>query len=134
MTGGARTPATDGLFEAREGAETAAESERVMFHSTVAKILYLTKKARPDLLLTASYLATRVSKCTKDDLAKLLRLVSYLRETRERGLLFRPGEKGFTVSAYIDAAFGVHYDLKSHTGSCVVIGDVGAEHCRSSKQ
>lgn len=134
MTGGARTPATDGLFEAREGAEIAAESERVMFHSTVAKILYLAKKSRPDLLLTVSYLATRVSKCTKDDLAKLLRLVRYLRETRERGLLFRPGEKGITVSTYIDAAYGVHHDLKSHTGSCVVIGDIGAVHCRSSKQ
>jgi Reverse transcriptase (RNA-dependent DNA polymerase) len=116
MMGGARTPATDGLFEAREGAETAAESERVMFHSTVAKILYLAKKAQPDLLLAVSYLATRVSKCTKDDLAKLLRLVRYLRETTERGLLFGPGEKGITVSTYIDAAYGVHHDLKSHTG------------------
>jgi hypothetical protein len=51
--------------------ELATESERVMFHGTVAKILYLAKKAQPDLLLTVSYLATRVSKCTKDDLAKL---------------------------------------------------------------
>jgi hypothetical protein len=38
------------------------------------------------------------------------------------------------VSAYIDASFGVHHDRKSHTGSCAVIGDVGAVHCRSSKQ
>jgi hypothetical protein len=38
------------------------------------------------------------------------------------------------VSVYINAAFGVHQDLKSHTGSCVVIGDVGAVNCRSSKQ
>jgi hypothetical protein len=27
-----------------------------------------------------------------------------------------------------------HKDGKSHTGSCVVIGDVGAVHCRSTKQ
>jgi hypothetical protein len=38
------------------------------------------------------------------------------------------------VSVYINAAYGIHHDLKSHTGSCVVIGDVGAVHCRSSKQ
>ena len=28
----------------------------------------------------------------------------------------------------------MHVDGKSHTGSCVVIGDVGAVHCRSAKQ
>ena len=35
---------------------------------------------------------------------------------------------------FIDAAYGVHADGKSHTGSCIVIGDVGAVHCKSSKQ
>lgn len=34
----------------------------------------------------------------------------------------------------IDAAYGVHEDGKSHTGSCVVIGDIGAVHCKSTKQ
>ena len=48
--------------------------------------------------------------------------------------MLRPGEEGITVKAYIDAAYGVHADLKSHTGSCVVIGEIGAVHCRSSKQ
>ena len=35
---------------------------------------------------------------------------------------------------FIDAAYGVHADGKSHTGSCVVIGDFGAVHCKSSKK
>ena len=38
------------------------------------------------------------------------------------------------VRLYVDAAYGVHGDGKSHTGSCVVIGDVGAVHCKSCKQ
>jgi hypothetical protein len=38
------------------------------------------------------------------------------------------------VRLYVDASYGVHRDGKSHTGSCVVIGDVGAVHCRSVKQ
>ena len=33
----------------------------------------------------------------------------------------------------MDASYG-DTDGRSHTGSCVVIGDVGAVHCRSSKQ
>ena len=63
-----------------------------------------------------------------------MRVVRYLRETRERGLILRPGSKGIFVRVFIDAAYGVHWDHKSHTGSCLVIGDVGAVHCRSSKQ
>jgi hypothetical protein len=38
------------------------------------------------------------------------------------------------VRLFVDASYGVHKDGKSHTGSCVVIGDVGAVHCRSSKE
>jgi hypothetical protein len=64
MTGSLRTPATEGLIEARKRAELATESERVIFHederyfatdTSVAKILYLAKKARPDLLLTVCH-------------------------------------------------------------------------------
>ena len=35
---------------------------------------------------------------------------------------------------FVDASYGVHVDGKSHTGCCVVIGDIGAVHCRSAKQ
>ena len=54
--------------------------------------------------------------------------------TKERGIVFSPGETGIVVSVLIDAAYGVHPDGKSHTGSCVVVGDVGAVHCKSVKQ
>jgi hypothetical protein len=35
---------------------------------------------------------------------------------------------------FVDASYGVHRDAKSHTGSCVAIGDFGAVHYRSAKQ
>jgi hypothetical protein len=38
------------------------------------------------------------------------------------------------VRLYIDASYGVHADGKSHTGSCIVVGDTGAVHCKSGKQ
>jgi hypothetical protein len=38
------------------------------------------------------------------------------------------------VRLFVDASYGVHKDGKSHTGSCVVLGEVGAVHCTSSKQ
>ena len=132
--GTARTPATDGLFETREGAEPVAEAARVWFHKTVAMILYLAKRTKPGCLTAVSYLATKVNKCTVDDVYKLQRLMRYIGATREKGMVLMPGAAGITVKLFVDASYGVHHDGKSHTGSCIVIGDLGAVHCRSSKQ
>lgn len=133
-TGGARTPATDNLFVVQDSAERATEDQRKEFHKMVAKLLYLVKKARPDCLTAAAFLTTRVSRCDVDDLEKLKRVMKYVNATKERGLVLRAGGKGIVVRVLIDAAYGVHVDGRSHSGSCVVIGDVGAVHCRSTKQ
>ena len=118
----------------REDTELASESVRQWFHKIVAMLLYLSKRARPDCLTAVSYLATRGTKCDTDDVGKLVRLVRYIRGTREMGVVLRPGEIGVQVRLYVDASYGVHTDGRSHTGSCVVIGDVGSVHCRSTKQ
>jgi hypothetical protein len=131
---GARTPATEGLFEVRLDALTVSDGLRIMFHRHVAKMLYLAKRARPDCQTAVAFLATRVTKCTVDDLAKLDRLMRYVWATRDRGIVFAPGASGIVVSVLIDAAYGVHADGRSHTGSCIVVGDSGAVHCKSSKQ
>jgi hypothetical protein len=49
-------------------------------------------------------------------------------------VVLRPGKDGIVVKVYIDAAYGVHADGKSHTGSCIAIGATGAVHCKSAKQ
>ena len=134
VTGTAKSPATDGLFEIREGAVMANEKMRVWFHSVVAKLSYLAKRAKPECLTAIAFLATRVTKCTEDDLEKLRRVLRYIAGTRDNGVVFRPGVLGICVRVYVDAAYGVHADGKSHTGSCVAIGDVGSVHCKSSKQ
>ena len=100
----------------------------------VAKLSYLAKRAKPECLTAVAYLATRVTRCTTDDVDKLKRLLKYVAATRERGVVFRPGSLGICVRVFIDAAYGVHADGKSHTGSCIVIGELGAVHCKSSKQ
>ena len=134
VQGHAASPATDGLFESRDSAVAVDATQSVWFHSVVAKLAYLAKRARPECLTAVAYLATRVTKCTDDDVDKLKRVLKYIAKTRERGVVLRPGRLGVGVRVYVDAAYGVHSDGKSHTGSCVVIGDVGAVHCKSSKQ
>lgn len=134
LPGTARTPATEGLYVIRESAPKVTEHVRVWFHRIVAKLLYVAKRIRPECLTAVSFLSTRVTKCDEDDVEKLRRLVKYIRKTKDLGLVLRPGVAGISVRLFVDASFGVHADGKSHTGSCVVIGDVGAVHCRSVKQ
>lgn len=134
VQGLARMPATDDLFDRRPNNLPLGETEKAHFHRTVAKMLNLAKRARPDCLTAVSFLCTRVTKSTHDDMCKLVRLLRYLRSTKERGIRFKRGEAGVRVSVYVDASYGVHADGKSHTGSCVVVGDRGSVHTKSAKQ
>jgi exosome complex RNA-binding protein Rrp4 len=100
----------------------------------VAKIQYLAKRVRPECLTAVSFLSTRVQCCDTDDLAKLDRLLGYIYGTRNRGIVLSIGEY-MTISAYIDAAYGVHTASgKSHTGCAIVVGEVGPVFCKSGKQ
>ena len=128
VEGMAKTPATDGLFEIRESTALVTEAKRAKFHRVVAMLSY------PECLPAVAFLATRVTRCTTDDYEKLERLVKYVRYTRDRGVVLRPGVLGLVVRIFVDAAYGVHKDRRSNTGSCVVIGDIGAVHCKSTKQ
>ncbi len=79
-TGKAITPATDFLFDVRPS-DTAVKAslEGVeYFHSYVAKLLYLGKRVRPEILAAVSFLTTRINPCDNDDMNKLARVLSYL--------------------------------------------------------
>ena len=67
-------------------------------------------------------------------MVKLGKLLKYIRKTKDTGIVLKPGELGLQVRCYIDAAYGVHDDGKSVTGSVVVLGDAGPLHAKSSKQ
>jgi hypothetical protein len=54
----AATPATDNLFRTRECVEKISLKQAKIYHSVVAKLLFVAKRARPDILLTVSFLAT----------------------------------------------------------------------------
>ena len=63
----ATTPAKWDLFEIDEGLPPLGKGESEVFHSVVAKLLYVATRARPDILLAISFLCTRVSKSTSED-------------------------------------------------------------------
>ena len=68
------TPAAPDLFEIRDDAEKVSPEDAKYFHTYVAKMLYLSKRVRPECLGAVSFLSTRVQACDVDDLRKLERL------------------------------------------------------------
>ena len=126
------TPADENLFNIRESPPLSAGDAK-RFHSFVAKLLYLSKRTRPDILTLVAFLTTRVQSPTEDDRAKLHRGMGYLAGTIELYLTLKI-ECPIRVTAYVDASFATHSsDMKSHTGVYITLGK-GAIYCRSSKQ
>ena len=53
----------------------------VKFHHVVDRLLFLCKRARPDLQTAVAFLCTRVQNTDTDDYKKLSRTLKYLRTT-----------------------------------------------------
>jgi hypothetical protein len=131
ISGIVKTPATENLFTTRDSPLLNPESKS-RFHTLTAKLLYLAKRTRPDILLAVSFLTTRVTKPDQDDLAKLERVFKYLKGVSDLGIVLR-ADNPARIKAYVDASYGVHEDGKSHTGLMVSIG-AGPISTKSSKQ
>jgi hypothetical protein len=126
------TPATSTLFSVSESSPSLSQVARERFHSLVAKLLYLSKRARPDILVAVSFLTTRVLCATLEDEMKVTRVVRYLRGTKSLGIVLE-ASKFLCVTAYVDASYGTHPDCRSHTGIVISIGK-GPVYAASSKQ
>ena len=121
FTGVKTSPARDDLFECDTRSPLLDKEKSKEFHTIVAKLLYLVKRARPDMAVVVAYLCTRVKTPTDEDWAKLKRLMQYLDATRELEMVLEP-EGEMRLEAFIDAAFGCHVDGKSHTGMVMYVG------------
>jgi len=75
---GQASPGNHSSFIVDEESRLLEESERKYFHSTTAKLLYLAKRARPDILTLVIFLCTRVQYASVQDMEKLERVLGYL--------------------------------------------------------
>ena len=119
---GSKVPGGKDLFEIKEDSELLDAKENKQFHSTTARVLYLTNRVKPTCKVTCQVLCTRVSAPTQDDERKLVKLLSHLWETRKRKYLFGRGDGSNHLRHYIDGAFACHMDGKSHGGLVVEYG------------
>ena len=126
------SPATKDLHNVNTLSPTLNDKQAEIFHSVVMKNLWIAKRGRPDIDPAMSFLCTRVSEPTMQDWSKLRRVLQFMYQTihEKRVIGARNLHELFT---WIDAAYGVHRDMRSHTGGAMSFG-YGIVHYLSAKQ
>ena len=131
-SGTAVTPAAEHLFKINDNAMKLSTSSSVQFHHVVAQLLFLCKRGRPDIQTGVAFLTNRIKEPDTDDLQKLKRVIKYLRGSKNLVLTLECDDSS-TISWWVDAAFGVHQDMRSHTGGMLSLGK-GSVYATSTKQ
>ena len=121
MAGMATTPAAEHLFKVNETPTHLDEKDAMFFHHNMAKLLFLCKRARPDIQTAVAFLSTRVQHPDRDDYKKLGRAMKYLRKTITLPLTLEADDLQL-IHWWIDGAFATHRDMRSHTGGAMSLG------------
>jgi hypothetical protein len=70
--------ASNNLFSIDQNSDLLNKNEKETFHTITAKLLYLSKRSRPDILTSIAFLTTRVQSPNQSDFKKLMRVLRYL--------------------------------------------------------
>ena len=111
ITGTASTPVSLFLFTTNPDAEKLNERDAKAFHTAVAKLLFVTKRARGDIITAISFLTTRVKSPDEDDWKKLIRLLKYIKGTIDLPLTLS-ADNSSILKWWADGSFAVHADMK----------------------
>ena len=132
LKGKISNPANRNLFNVNPDLPRIDKDRADIFHSIVAKLLWLMKRGRPDIETVISFLCTRVCDPNEGDWMKLRRVLLYLsnivNDIRVIGV-----DDLKTLVTMVDASYAVHPNMRSHTGGLMTFGR-GILHGKSSKQ
>ena len=134
MEGTAPTPAAAHLFKTNVTNPVLLTGEKnATFVRLVMQLLYLCR-GRPDIRTAISYLCKRTGEgvSDEDDYKKLTRVMRYLQGTVDLVLSLSADGSGI-IRWWVDASYGVHMDMKSHTGAMMSLGK-GAAYSMSGGQ
>jgi hypothetical protein len=127
------TPCDEHAFKPKDEGEDLEPINVTEFLSKLMRTRYLVR-TRPDIELSISLLTTKSRSPCKGDNKRLNRVLAYLRGTKDLCIYIRKGTE-LKMYVYIDAGFGVHPKMESHTGSIVTLGKAGSLlQCKSLKQ
>ena len=124
--------APSNLFTVNEDSPKLDKRKAEQYHSLVAKLLFATKRARPDFGTAMSFLMTRTQNPDEDDVAKLAHLMKYLKGTIMLPLVLSANGSGM-LKWWIDGSYAVHPNMRGHTGGGLSMGR-GFPISGSSKQ
>ena len=104
------TPAGNDLFSPGSG-QVLTGTKKEDYHTFVAKGLFASKRARPDIQPTIAVLSMRVQEPAEGDWKKLYQLMKYINGTTEINITLS-GDDLHVVKWFVDVAYAVHPDFK----------------------
>jgi hypothetical protein len=110
------TPWTEKLMKVDTDSRNLDTEKKAIFHTFTIKAMFLCKRARPDVSPGVGFFAGRVKEPNEGDWKKLLKVLGFLKGTRN-DVLTLEADDCQTFTWYIHAAFAVHADMKSQTGA-----------------
>ena len=125
-------PAKSKLFIISNDSEKLSEAKADIFHSITAKLLWVGKRARPDLETAVSFLCTRVQAPTVEDWGKLKRVLKFLKKTKSDRRIMG-GDDILKLETWVDASYAIHDNMRGHTGGAMSFG-WGVVHEKAAKQ
>jgi hypothetical protein len=125
-------PWNQNLFQIDNKCKLLNKEKSEIFHTFVAKGLFVCKRARPDIQPAIAFLSTRVKAPDEQDWCKLVKMMNYLNNSKEDVLTLECDEL-CNITWHLDASFAVHNDKRSHTGATMSLGG-GAIISISTKQ
>ena len=117
-------PSTLNLFEENENIQLLNPELQKKLHTIIAQLLFLSKRARPDIALVVNHLSSRVNKFNNNDYNKILKCLHYLNKTKNNELILscNNDKNGLILYCYADASHNVHSECKSRSGRIFTLG------------
>jgi len=94
------------------------------FRKKTMQCMYVAVRTRPDILLDIVVLAGRLESPSTADVAILRRILVYLYNTRESGLIFKNGAWDFWAA--VDASFNTYENGRGHSGILMFLDRLSA--------
>ena len=82
----------------------------------MAKSLFLTKQARPEITFSVAFLTTCVKEPTKQAWSKLKKMIRYLKGSTDLSLTLSSDET-VVPKWWVDRSHAVHMDSRGHSGA-----------------
>ncbi|POM80562.1 Integrase catalytic core protein [Phytophthora palmivora] len=94
------------------------------YHSLIGCLLYITTCTRPDVAYVVTQLSRFLENPGQQHWKAAIRVLRYLKTTREHGIVYQGGPGGVTVEAFSDADWGTNIDdRRSVSGVMVLMGN-----------